>query len=971
MIIWGALWFSILALLIGLGDWFFDGFASILVYPMFGAVAGLHLRSVVQAEVKRQQVTQQTTSQVSPSIFAQTLPSGAMPESDSPLTSPRNAAAQASAAEAYAPPISHSEGNTNSYLSTSAVVTAVEAHNTSTAPQRYAPPVLQTQPTANPVATEPATPNLIEQAFAAAKGWLFGGNTVVRVGVVVLFIGLAFLAKYTAQLGLFPIQARLSVVAAAGLSLLIVGFLVRAKDGVRQYSLTLQGAGIAVLYLTILAAMRMYGLLPMPVAFALMAIICALGAVLAYMQNGLVLALCSFAGGFAAPILLSTGSDNYIGLFSYYTILNLAILGIAYFKAWRPLNLLGFFATFGVATYWGILQFQPENYLPSQLFLALFFAIYVVTAILYARNSLALPNSTGKVLVDSTLIFGTPLVAFGLQMGLVRDVSFGEAYSALAFALIYVLAAAVLVRGKVSSYRVLIECFIALGVVFLTLAVPLALDGQAIGLTWALEGLGAFWVGLRQSRWVPRAFGVLLQGLAFVALWIAPPLTAVTPFANIIFIGLLMLAGSALLLSYWLRNELPHSGTRFAVSYASMEKHWANPLYLYGFVMALWAFGSQVVLSSVDVTNYDRSWWIGEPLLRIYLLAAVFLIATFASTWLGRRVNQAMADAPILGVLPVLVVTLLLVLVKTHALFRWGWAFWPLALLMHIVLLRRAEFSSESPVMLRSSSWQHLGHAAAVWLMCALMADGIWQLILAQGLTETAWATVASLVSATLVLVALVFWVSNPHNTRWPLTPHRLAYLWTAALPLVVIVFVGAMFCALASSGQTAPLPYIPLLNPTDLSVALALAALLFWYVRMGAFKSIELARTHLLALLAGAAFVLINTIWLRVAHHFFGVDWTVSALFNSFIVQTGYAILWSVLALVLMVFAHRRGLRTVWMVGAALLGLTVVKLVFIDLANRGGFERIVAFISVGVMMLLIGYLAPLPPVEKHQEKSS
>ena len=131
------------------------------------------------------------------------------------------------------------------------------------------------------------------------------------------------------------------------------------------------------------------------------------------------------------------------------------------------------------------------------------------------------------------------------------------------------------------------------------------------------------------------------------------------------------------------------------------------------------------------------------------------------------------------------------------------------------------------------------------------------------------------------------------------------------------------------------------------------------------------MTRTHGAAVLAGAGFVLLNTIWLRIAHHFFDVDWRASALFDSFIVQTGYAILWSVLALLLMVFAHRRGLRSVWMVGAGLLGLTVVKLIFIDLANRGGFERIIAFISVGVMMLLIGYLAPLPPASEHKMEQS
>jgi uncharacterized membrane protein len=102
--------------------------------------------------------------------------------------------------------------------------------------------------------------------------------------------------------------------------------------------------------------------------------------------------------------------------------------------------------------------------------------------------------------------------------------------------------------------------------------------------------------------------------------------------------------------------------------------------------------------------------------------------------------------------------------------------------------------------------------------------------------------------------------------------------------------------------------------------------------------------------------------VWLRIAHHFFGVRWDADALFGSFVVQTGYAILWTLLALTLMVLAHRRVQRPLWLVGAGLLGLVVVKLLLIDLSNAGGAERIIAFIVVGVLMLVVGYFAPLPP---------
>ena len=114
--------------------------------------------------------------------------------------------------------------------------------------------------------------------------------------------------------------------------------------------------------------------------------------------------------------------------------------------------------------------------------------------------------------------------------------------------------------------------------------------------------------------------------------------------------------------------------------------------------------------------------------------------------------------------------------------------------------------------------------------------------------------------------------------------------------------------------------------------------------------------------LLAALAFVAINTVWLRAAHHLGGVPWRANSLYASFLVQAGYSILWTLLALGLMLVAHRREVRTVWMGGAALLGLTVAKLVLVDLSNRGGSERIIAFIVVGALMLVVGYFAPIPP---------
>jgi uncharacterized membrane protein len=145
------------------------------------------------------------------------------------------------------------------------------------------------------------------------------------------------------------------------------------------------------------------------------------------------MAFIGFAGAFAAPILVSTGQGDHVSLFSYYLMLGVAIVSVAWWRAWRALNLLGFFATFGVATAWGALKYQPEQLASTEPFLIAFFLLYLAASLLYATRHSLKP----KQAVDATLVFGVPLAAFGLQAGLVREVEFATAFSSLAMGALY------------------------------------------------------------------------------------------------------------------------------------------------------------------------------------------------------------------------------------------------------------------------------------------------------------------------------------------------------------------------------------------------------------------------------------------------------------------------------------------------------------------------------------------------------
>jgi uncharacterized membrane protein len=115
--------------------------------------------------------------------------------------------------------------------------------------------------------------------------------------------------------------------------------------------------------------------------------------------------------------------------------------------------------------------------------------------------------------------------------------------------------------------------------------------------------------------------------------------------------------------------------------------------------------------------------------------------------------------------------------------------------------------------------------------------------------------------------------------------------------------------------------------------------------------------------------FFWLNSVVARSVHFYAGIPYQPESLYSSVIFQAALAALWGFGALAITIWAARKGSRSVWGVGAALLGMVVLKLFVVDLSGTGTIARIVSFLVVGVLMLIIGYFSPLPP--KIEEKSS
>jgi uncharacterized membrane protein len=759
------------------------------------------------------------------------------------------------------------------------------------------------------------------------REYFTGGNTLVRAGVVVLFFGVAFLLRYLAEHSHISIEFRLAAVACGAIGLLVLGWRLRAKRP--GYALALQGGALGILYLTVFSALHLYSLLRPTPAFALLAALSALTATLAVLESSLAVALLGVTGAFLAPFLASTGQGNHVVLFGYFAVLNVAILVIAWFRSWRLLNVAGFAFTFVLSTLWGVLSYRPEQFVSTEPFLVVFFLLYVAIAILYSTRQA--PKLHGYI--DGTIIFGTPIAAFGLQAAMLHQHQLALAYSALAVSALYLLLAWLLYSWRGELQRLLVEAFIALGVAFVTLAAPLALNGRSSAASWALEGAALVWVGCRQNRRLPRAFGSLLELAAGGALLLTLSSEAVVPAGT--YIAALMIGIACVYAAQVLQSH--------RVQLADYEASFPAVVFLWGLLW--WCVGA---VSEIEL-HIDR----------IYELCSTLLFTTVTAVLcseLARRFRLAISLVSALAVLPALLLFALWAGVSLpHPLAHGGWLAWPLGFAGLYLILWRHQALPLATVM-------NCIHAVALWLLALLVSwELAWTTARAVG-NVGSWSRIAWGVVPAALLAALPY---GARGVSWPLRAHREAYLILASSGLGLYLGLWSIETNMVVSSPSVPLPYLPLANPLDLAQGFVLFVLIRLWMRLRAEEPATLSNLDqrpVVAALALVGFIWLNAVLLRTLHQWAGIPYELRAMLASTLVQTALSIFWAVLALTTMLIATRIKARIVWLTGAALLVAVVVKLFIVDLSSIGTIERIVSFVGVGLLMLILGYFSPLPP---------
>lgn len=792
------------------------------------------------------------------------------------------------------------------------------------APAPAPPPTAQEtpRPSSAPLGVRPAPsrtrPDNPSPSFLSR---VLGENPVVRIGLVVFLLGVSFLIRQVAQAGLFPPEARLGAASLAGLGLLWFGWKVRTSRP--HFALPLQGGAMGILFLTLFAAFRLYHVLPAELSLGLAILLMALTGALAVMQDSAALAYLGMAAGYAAPLLLSSGTGSHIWLFTYYALLDAAIFGISWFRSWRALHVTAFVATYVLGAVWGVSEYRSEHRLSCEIFVWIYYALFSGTAVLFSRR--AYRNIFGYV--DGTLFFGVPMATLALQYRLHDSSPWPMAWTAAVMAL-HNLAMARWIwssirSGRLPHLRVLAETLSVLGVSFASLAVPLAVSGPVTALVWAVEGAGLVFLGLRQDRKWSLAMGLFLTLAASAiqwGVWNPDP------------VGTLVVA-----LSLWICAWL--LGTRAG----KLKIPDILVVGLLGWMLAGTVHDAWRLLG-----HYEWSDGLTQAHLTLAVACGLALLSTLGAWCLrfpaGSRLWWPVTVAWFLMVLGQ--GTLMLFSASHSLLSGYGWlthlAFAP-CLAIGLFLMRNRTLQSSTAqdglqaLLLHGLLWQNLAwfwEGARSW-------DGQWSLAMAM----FALGLPLGLVGMSRIQAWLAILSPRLYRSAW-LTP------WVAAMSVLVLVTLVLP----ASSGR---LPWLPGLNPLDLAAFVGLAALLrlpagvtAW---LGAIGSKRLLGVVFLLAWTGAS---LN----RSFHHYGGLEWDLEVLWESRALQAGWSLLLTSQALGLMFLAARRRLRILWMGGATILAVAVIKLFLVDLSGHGATARIVSFLGMGALMVAIGFVSPLPP---------
>jgi len=386
------------------------------------------------------------------------------------------------------------------------------------------------QPPRPPAAGAPSPP-LARAEWARQFEANVGKRWIAFVGALLVFFAASLAVKYAFDSGWIRPAGIVAAGLAFGLMMVAVGeAAVRRKmPGLGQGFI---GGGLAVLYVTLFAGFGYYHLkyLTQPVAFGALVAVTAGGLALAVARDAMPIRIIAVIGAFLTPLVLGTGKDPRDVLFLYALLVDLGVLGTAFFKQWQGLGAIAFAGTAILYTGWFDRFYRADALAPALAWLAAFFAVFLAEPFAYHFRMRKPLTVERFVIAAANAFFALAFAWWMLYPG--RKTWLG--FAALILSACYAALAAV-VRRRVPDDTRSHYSFAALSVAFLTLAAPMYLGLNGVTIAWAAEAPLVLYIGYRFAYKPLRVAAGAVMAIAVLRLlvknWPAYE-TLFTPFVN-------------------------------------------------------------------------------------------------------------------------------------------------------------------------------------------------------------------------------------------------------------------------------------------------------------------------------------------------------------------------------------------------------------------------------------------------------
>ncbi|NNP70608.1 DUF2339 domain-containing protein [Acinetobacter sp. Ac_5812] len=808
-------------------------------------------------------------------------------------------------------------------LSTEESVELVETTASNSSRFEQQPAWMQAKAESSQHSSDPAPVQLPNSApvqtpawWQPALDWMMHGNPILRVAVAILMVGVILLLRFASEHWQLSLGVKLGFIAIAGVVTTVVGYLLQKKN--QLFAVALQGVGLAVIFLTLIFSHHFAVIASLSTASMLFVFLLLATVYLSLKQQALYLAMLALTMAYLAPLVIPQNHPDVIFLFGYYFVINLAVAALNFIQPWKILHQIAFFATMFIGGATIGIYAKTTQFDTLDIILWLHMALFIWLSIRYSQLMLRAQNQQQQTdpsserlqpILDVGLIFSVPVLGFSLHAYLMHNSTTALTWGAVALAATYI-ALNLWIKRQHPQLSILAKSFFILAVVFFALIFPLAKGAHWTSTGWVIQGTALIVWGVTERYRLSRYVGV----------------------------ALVLLSSVALLFQVWSNDHFPILSTAifalaqfisafYLLSYQQVEKYFSAKM-LSGVFLTLGMYAGAIAW--VEFRH-----WQGNGL-SPYLLTASASLAVFS------------------------------LIVKRYAKTSWD----TLQLLLLGALVALAYIESFAANIYQQLHWptglQQEQFVVATIILASIVIDvdqrrfGIWATIfwLNLAIIGLAFFPIMPLIGFAIIPVFFAVFLFATKNIQLL----QQSPVWCLSLFWLVLVSLD-----LHSAEQYY---YLPLLNFTDLLSLLVFTGLIWviYHHDFSAERSMEWGfkvTTILIGLLV------LSSVVVRAMHHYLGTPFWSAAIWSNGDVQLSLTLLWVILAFILMTFSSRRHIRQIWFVGAALLGIVVAKLLLLDLSQSGTLTRVISFIGSGAVMLVIAYLAPLPPAIEQSQKEN